>query len=142
MIDISKEEIIQQISENEDVIFVGGTSEYIQGIKKELNDIDISVKNTEFLNNFGYVHKNFNNSLYGLSGNRGFIKTKNFIIDIFIDDKRPEYIIINGKKCETLDSMIELREKTLEYNLIEDNFFRKKNYDNLIRLKKWKQLQH
>ena len=33
MIDISKEEIIQQISENEDVIFVGGTSEYIQGIK-------------------------------------------------------------------------------------------------------------
>lgn len=142
MIDISKEEIIQQISENEDVIFVGGTSEYIQGIKKELNDIDISVKNTEFLNKFGYVHKNFNNSLYGLSGNRGFIKTKNFIIDIFIDDKRPEYIIINGKKCETLDSMIELREKTLEYNLIEDNFFRKKNYDNLIRLKKWKQLQH
>ena len=141
MIDISKEEIIQQISENEDVIFVGGTSEYIQGIKEELNDIDISVKNTEFLNKFGYVHKNFNNSLYGLSGNRGFIKTKNFIIDIFIDDKRPEYIIINGKKCETLDSMIELREKTLEYNLIEDNFFRKKNYDNLIRLKKWKQLQ-
>ena len=141
MIDISKEEIIQQISENEDVIFVGGTSEYIQGIKEELNDIDISVKNTEFLNKFGYVHKNFNNSLYGLSGNRGFIKTKNFIIDVFIDDKRPEYIIINGKKCETLDSMIELREKTLEYNLIEDNFFRKKNYDNLIRLKKWKQLQ-
>ena len=141
MLDISKEEIIKQISQNEDVIFVGGTSEYIQGIKNELNDIDISVKNTEFLNKFGYVHKNFNNSLYGLSGNRGFIKTKNFIIDIFIDDKRPDYIIINRKKCETLDSMIELREKTLEYDLIKDEFFKKKNYNNLIRLKKWKQLQ-
>ena len=113
-------------------VFIGNdmfevcTSEYIQGIKNELNDIDISVKNTEFLNKFGYVHKNFNNSLYGLSGNRGFIKTKNFIIDIFIDDKRPNYIIINGKKCETLDSMIELREKTLKYDLIKDEFFKKR----------------
>ena len=49
-------------------------------------------------------------------------------------------IIINGKKCETLDSMIELREKTLEYDLIKDEFLKKKNYNNLIRLKKWKQL--
>ena len=122
MLDVSKEEIIKQISQNEDVIFVGGTSEYIQGIKNELNDIDISVKNTDFLNKFGYVHKNF-------------------IIDIFIDDKRPNYTIINGKKCETLDSMIELREKTLEHDLIKDEFFKKKNYNNLIRLKKWKQLQ-
>ena len=136
-----KEEMIDKLSKIENLVFVGGTSEYIQGIKNELNDIDISVKNTEFLNKFGYVHKNFNNSLYGLSGNRGFIKTKNFIIDIFIDDKRPNYIIINGKKCETLDSMIELREKTLEYDLIKDEFFKKKNYNNLIRLKKWKQLQ-
>ena len=94
-------------------VFIGNdmfevcTSEYIQGIKNELNDIDISVKNTEFLNKFGYVHKNF-------------------IIDIFIDDKRPNYIIINGKKCETLDSMIELREKTWEYDLINDEFFKKR----------------
>ena len=130
-----------ELSKIDDLIFVGGTSEYIRGIKNELRDIDISVKNTEFLNKFGYVHKNFNNSLYGLSGNRGFIKTKNFIIDIFIDDKRPDYIIINRKKCETLDSMIELREKTLEHDLIKDEFFKKKNYNNLIRLKKWKQLQ-
>ena len=141
MLNISKEDIIELLSHNEDVIFIGGTSEYIQGVKKELRDIDISVKNTEFLNRFGYVHKSFNNSFYGLSGNRGFIKTKNFIIDIFIDDKRPNYIIINNKKCETIDSMIELREKTLEYDLIKDSFFKEKNYNNLNRLKKWKQLQ-
>ena len=32
-------------------------------------------------------------------------------------------------------------EKTLEYDLIKDSFFKEKNYNNLNRLKKWKQLQ-
>lgn len=141
MIDISKNDIIKKLSEIEDVIFVGGTSEYLQGIKDTLNDIDISIGCTNSLNEFGYVHKSFNNSIYGLSGNRGLVKTKNFIIDIFIDDVKPDYIVIDGKKCETIDSMINLREKTFNHDLIKDPFFKKKNYDNLVRLREWKKSQ-
>lgn len=140
MLDISKKEIIEKLSEIEEVVFVGGTSEYLQGIKDTLNDIDISVSCTNSLNKFGYVHKSFNNSLYDLSGYRGFVKTKNFIIDIYIDIKRPEYILVNNKKCQTVDSMIILREKTMEFDLIKDSFYKEKNYKNLIRLKEWKQL--
>ena len=32
-------------------------------------------------------------------------------------------------------------EKTLEYDLIKDSFFKEKNYNNLNRLIEWKQLQ-
>lgn len=115
MVDITKEEALQKLSSFEDVIFVGGTSEYLQGVKNELRDIDISVADTTPLKFFGYVFTGYNNSLYGLSGNRAFIPLKNVLIDIFVDAKRPEYITVNGFKCQTIQSMIKLREDTLKF---------------------------
>ena len=44
-----KLEIIDQLAEIQDVIFVGGTSEYLQGIKNELRDIDVVVTNLSIL---------------------------------------------------------------------------------------------
>ena len=138
----NKIQVLNKLSEIEDVIFVGGTSEYIQGIKEELNDIDIRITNIDYLKSIGYVHK-FNLKLfYGLSDNRGVIKLKDFLIDISIEKDKPDYILINNKyKCETIDSMIKLRENTLNFcNFSNTKVIEKIKY-NLTRLKKWKQLQ-
>lgn len=135
MLNISKQEALQKLSEIEDVIFVGGTSEYIQGYKEELNDIDISITDIKLLNKFGYVHTSFDNSFYGLSGNRAFIPLKSVLIDIFVDKVKPEFIVINGFKCQTIESMIQLREKTLKYTFNGSYENRLKLIHNLERLK-------
>lgn len=136
MLNISKEEALNKLSKIEDVIFVGGTSEYIQGYKNELNDIDISVTNISPLNEFGYIHKSFDSSFYGLSGNRGIIPLPNVLIDIFIDIFKPEYVMVNGFKCQTIESMISLRENTLKYTFDGSYENRLKLIYNLERLKK------
>ena len=112
---LSKTEILEKLSLIEDVVFVGGTSEFLQGFKNELNDIDISVTNPEPLKAFGYVHESFDKSFFGLSGKRALIPLKYVLIDIFIDDKKPEYIVVKGYKCQTIRSMIFLRENTLNF---------------------------
>ncbi|RZJ47296.1 MAG: hypothetical protein EOO19_09525 [Chryseobacterium sp.] len=142
MINDDREEVLQKLALIDHVVFVGGTSEYLQGIKKELNDIDISISDANFLNEFGYVHKNFDNSFYGLSGHRGFIPLKNVLIDIFIEENLPNYVAIDGFKCETIESMISLRENTLKFNsskLTEQS--KNKILKNLNRLKLWKHLK-
>lgn len=136
MLNISKEEALNKLSQIEDVIFVGGASEYIQGYKDELNDIDISVTNVVPLNEFGYIHTSFDNSFFGLSGNRAFIPLKSVLIDVFVDKIKPEFILVNGSKCQTIESMIELREKTLKYTFNGSYKNRLKLIHNLERLKK------
>lgn len=135
MLDISKEEVLNRLSKIDDVVFVGGTSEYIQGYKDELNDIDISINNTEKLEEFGYVHTSFDNSFYGLSGKRAFIPLQSVLIDVFVDELKPEFILVNGFKCQTIESMIELREKTLKYTFNGNYENRLKLIHNLERLK-------
>jgi len=142
MINCDREEVLQKLALIDDVVFIGGTSEYLQGIKKELKDIDISINDVRSLSRFGYVHMNFDDSFYGLSGHRGFIPLKSVLIDIFIDEK-PKYIIIDGFKCETIESMISLRENTLKFNhnrLTEQS--KNKIHKNLNRLKLWKDLNY
>lgn len=136
MLNISKEETLNRLAKIEDVIFVGGTSEYIQGFKNELNDIDISITNTEPLNEFGYVHSSFDNSFYGLSGNRAFIPLPSVLIDVFVDNIKPEFVLVNGFKCQTIESMIELRENTLKYTFNGSYENRLKLIHNLERLKR------
>ena len=107
--------LIQELAEIPSVTFVGGTSEFIQGFRKDLKDIDISIPNPDILRKFGYVFRGENNSLYGLSGKRGFIKNNGTLIDIFIDPP-PEFIMVGEFKCETVESMLNLSRKTLKHN--------------------------
>lgn len=109
--------LIEELSEYPSVVFVGGTSEYLQGFRNDLNDIDISIKDPSILWSFGYVFRAYNSALYGLSGNRASIRSNdNILIDIFVDDCPPDFIIVKGKKCETIESMLELSENTKIYN--------------------------
>ncbi|WP_390449974.1 hypothetical protein [Chryseobacterium sp. Alg-005] len=138
MINVSKIEVLKLLAQIDDVIFVGGASEYLQGIKAELNDIDISVSSKEVLNEIGYVHTNSDNSFYGLSGKRGFIPLKSVLIDVFIDEKKPQFRLVDSFKCETVDSMIALQENTLKLGLktLSDKT-RIKLTNNINRLKSW-----
>lgn len=136
MLNISKEETLNRLAEIEDVIFVGGTSEYIQGYKDELNDIDISITNIIPLNDFGYVHRSFDNSFFGLSGHRALIPLKSVLIDVFVDEIKPDFILVNGFKCQTIESMIVLRENTLKYTFNGSYENRLKLIHNLERLKR------
>lgn len=136
-----KLKVIEVLSLKDDIIFVGGTSEYLQGLKNNLNDIDITITDINCLKDIGYIHRFYQNIFFNLSGNRGVIKLKNVLIDIFIEDKKPDYIIYNNFKCETVDSMINLRQNTLDFNLINNKKIEFKIKYNLNRLKKWKQLQ-
>lgn len=138
MIKVDKYEALQVLRLIDDVVFVGGASEYLQGIKNELRDIDISVGDEKLLYRIGYVHKSIDHSFYGLSGKRGFIPLNSVLIDVFINDIKPEFIVVNGFKCETVSSMIKLQEATLKLNSVglSDNL-KIKLRNNIERLKKW-----
>lgn len=132
----SKNEILNKLSTIEDLIFVGGTSEYIQGVKSELRDIDIVVTDINDLKNIGYIFFVHSDIFHGLSGKRAVINLKNVLIDIFIEPNLPTHVNIDGFKCETIESMISLRENTLKFNhesLSEKT--RDKIRENLNRLK-------
>lgn len=136
----SKNDILNKLSKIENLIFVGGASEYIQGVKHELRDIDVVVTDIDELKKIGYVFSVDSDLFYGLSGRRAVIKLKNVLIDIFIEDHLPDSIIVDGFRCETIESMILLRENTLKFNgnrLIEQ--IRSKIHKNLDRLKLWQQ---
>ena len=139
-----KKSIIEELSKIENLVFVGGASEYLQDVKDSLNDIDIVIINENDLRNIGYLHKFKMNLFFGLSGERGVILKNNILIDIFIENSLPEYVIVNEKyKCQAIDSMIELREKTLNMEHMENlpkNITDKIKF-NLNRLIEWKQLQ-
>lgn len=111
-----KLEIIDQLAEIQDVIFVGGTSEYLQSIKNELRDIDVVVTNLSILSHIGWVFKIEDYSIPGLNTNRGYIRRGDIVIDIFVTDNLPEYVKIGKYKCQTVQSMVILKEDTLEKN--------------------------
>lgn len=138
MIKVDKYQALQILREIDEVVFVGGASEYLQGIKKELRDIDISIKDEKLLKDIGYVHKNIDQSFYGLSGKRGFIPLNSVLIDIFIDEKKPDFIMVNGFKCETIESMLRLQKETLILNYEKlSKKTKEKLINNIERLKRW-----
>lgn len=134
----SKEEILNELSKIENLIFIGGTAEYIQGVKNKLGDIDIVVTNVNDLKNIGYLFFLNIDPFYGRSGKRAVIKLKNVLIDIFIEYNLPQYINIKGFKCETVESIILSRENALKFdheNLSEER--ENKIRESLKILKSW-----
>ena len=88
------------------VVFVGGVSEFLQGYRESTKDIDICVVDLNGLEKLGTI-KTFNtNSPTSISGLRGGIEDNEYLIDIFIESELPKYIEINGAKCETIESLI------------------------------------
>jgi hypothetical protein len=99
-----------------DIVFVAGVSEYKRGIKEEFpNDIDVVVKNLSPL------HRN--HITYGMrpneKGNRfkgiGIIPNwEGFKVEIFYDNKLPEFDTIERLKYQTVEDSIKYYKETLD----------------------------
>ena len=103
-----------KILENKaDAVIVGSSALFLQGlISKEPNDIDIITTSIEGLPE-GMVEYE-TDSGFSFSGKRAFCIVENrFKIDIFVEDKLPEYIEVNGLKIQTVVSMLKYYESIL-----------------------------
>ena len=115
-----------KIIENKaDAVIVGSSALYLQGLTKKIpNDIDIITTSIKGLPE-GVVEYE-TDSGFSFSGKRAFcIEENRFKIDIFEEDKLPEYIEVNGLKIQTVVSMLKYYESILprvkEYWLPEIN---------------------
>ena len=95
-----------KIIENKaDAVIVGSSALYLQGLTKKIpNDIDIITTSIKGLPE-GVVEYE-TDSGFSFSGKRAFCIVENrFKIDIFVEDKLPDYIEIDGLKIQTVASM-------------------------------------
>ena len=78
----------------------------MHGLKHEAKDIDIVVKNLDYLDKFGKINYFKSVSKFSKSGKRAnIIISDEIIIDIFVENDSPDFKIIEGLKCETLFSL-------------------------------------
>lgn len=91
-------ELLNELSQKQNLVFVGSVAMMLQGINVTPSDIDIVVTDLEGLD--GYTEYE-TDSKYSTSGKRAFILGE-YNIDIFIEDKLPQFMIIDGKKVITL----------------------------------------
>lgn len=101
-------------SVNDNIVFVGGISELIQGKREFTTDIDICVLNIDGFSEFGEIKEWITESPVSLSGNRAGIKNDEFILDIFIENSLPKWVEISGLKFETIDSLILRYERVIK----------------------------
>lgn len=106
-------QLVQIHSVNNDVVFVGGIAEMIQGKRESATDIDICVLNIDGLDVFGNITEWKTDSPVSISGNRAGIKNTTIILDIFIEEQLPEYVEIDGLRFETIESLIERYERVI-----------------------------
>lgn len=94
------------IENKSDAVIVGSSALYLQGlISKEPKDIDIISTSIDGLPE-GTVEYT-TDSGFSFSGKRAFcIVDGSFKIDIFVEDKLPDYIEIDGLKIQTVASML------------------------------------
>lgn len=92
-------ELLNELAQKPNLVFVGSVAMMLQGIDVVPTDIDIVVTDLEGLENYTEYTTD---SKYSTSGQRAFIHRDEYSIDIFIEEKLPQYIIINGLKVVTL----------------------------------------
>lgn len=91
-------ELLNELSEKQNLVFVGSVAMMLQGINVVPSDIDIVVTDLEGLE--GYTEYT-TDSKFSTSGQRAFILREDFNIDIFIEERLPQFAIIEGKKVIT-----------------------------------------
>lgn len=91
-------EFLQNLAQKQNLVFVGSVAMMMQGIDIVPADIDIVVTDLEGLE--GYTEYT-TDSKYSTSGHRAFILGE-YNIDIFIEEKLPQFVIIDGLKVVSL----------------------------------------
>lgn len=87
-----------------DLIFVGGFALYMQGVKSSFKDYDVVVLSLS--GGLEHAHQYQTDSSHSISGKRAIIESP-IPVDIFIEDSLPEYVEIDGFRCQTVPSMLD-----------------------------------
>lgn len=93
--------ILKSISDvKNDVVFVGTLAYNFHKVTdKKIKDIDIVVNNLDGLNNLSQIRRTWDtDSPYSISGKRAGMRLSGYTIDIFIQEKLPEYITDDNLK--------------------------------------------
>ena len=105
---------LKELSQKEDLIFVGGFAMNMHRLKETYGDVDVVVTN---LNGIVDHIEYKTDSAFSSTWKRAFINS-NPKVDIFIENSLPEFELINGYKVQTIKSMIEYYERI--YPLVKE----------------------
>lgn len=101
-------------AKNGNVVLTGSIAERMNGINVEIHDVDFVVLNLDGLESFGKLETFTTKSVFSKSGKRAFVKRSGgYDFDIFVEDKLPDFIQVDGVKYETLQSMIRWTENAI-----------------------------
>ena len=111
-------DLIYDLSQVSNLIFVGGTSLYLQDIKSEITDIDVLVQDSGEIRTLFEIEF-IEEPLYNFPGRtRAYFIRDGIMVDIFIQANSEETVLIDGyATCCTVNSQIQFLEKTLKLDL-------------------------
>jgi hypothetical protein len=108
-------ELIKNISRvKDDIVFVGGVTLSFHGKKDGFSDIDVVVTDVTGLEFFGEIILFDTKSIFSLKGKRAYIKREDYMIDIFIENSLPDFIIHDGIKYATMEQISSYYDEVLE----------------------------
>lgn len=105
IVDIAKE--LTEIKK--DLVVVGSTALFVRGLSDRVpNDLDINVKDFKGLETFNIIECTTTSPL-SVSGRRGYSSPEQtgVKLDIFAEDERPTYDLIDGVRVVSRESAIE-----------------------------------
>ena len=93
--------MLEKLKNIEALVFVGGFAFYKQGLKNNYNDVDVVVNDKNFMDGLEWFESN---SFYSESGIKSFFILGDFKLDIFYQKDLPDFEIIDGFRCQTIES--------------------------------------
>lgn len=110
--------LISDLSQVSNLIFVGGTSLYLQDIKESISDIDVLVQDASEISELFEINI-IEEPVYTFIGRqRAYFISDGIMVDIFIEPNNEEIILIDGNlKCSSINAEIAFYERTLKLNL-------------------------
>ena len=96
--------MLEQLKNKKDLVFVGGFACYMQGLKASYHDYDVVV--LSLTGGLEHAHQYITDSAFSSTGRRAVLESP-IPVDIFIEETLPEYVEIDGFKCQTVRSMLD-----------------------------------
>lgn len=111
-------QLIFDLSQVSNLIFVGGTSLFLQDLKTEITDIDVLVQNSDEISALFDITL-IDEPIYKFQNRqRAYFIRDNIMVDIFIQANNEEFIEVdNYANCCTINAQVQFLEKTLKLQL-------------------------
>lgn len=101
--------IIQEVESK--VVFVGGVSLYLYGLKDTFTDIDVIVPSLINIQKLGTPIEYVTDSGFSFSGKRAFlIWEEKYKLDIFVENPVYQVELVEGLRCQSIGGMLKYYE--------------------------------